>query len=185
MIDRSPQLLVLLIAVLTLLGFVAGYCVASIRVRVAAREAIKSAEDALKEDNDALIRRESVLQAHLQLQTKRSNRLESQLTAFKAQRSRPPCDSDDSSDATSEQESPGKKLAVEDLPTLSRRVGSAASSVPEYSALQEYARAKPLRPLSSELEIPVLAESELPDASEKWQADSSDGHSSDRAGRRG
>ena len=225
MIDQSHQLPILLVVALTVLSFVIGYCVASIRGRGAARTAIESTEAQMmvgagnmsKSDAKAsstevvsavdqsaedgrpakpatsqsqveMSERERLLHAHMQLQARRIQRLDAQITEFKRLYSK----SQDGIQVNlvepeiHERANLGRKLNLEDLPILSRRVGDAANNMPENPAAQESVRRKPLRPISKELEIPVLAESELPETSEGWQADVTTGSdTNDRAGRRG
>lgn len=204
MIAESPRFLLMCLAATTVLGAVMGYCVALLRAKSRAREAINSVRIELGNKSDEAetqldsvrqnivelqgalsrqheranksVQREESLELHSQLQAKRITTLDVQLANYKSNKS------NESELAGITQESRSK---VDGLPILSKRIDAAEMAEPTSphplggtrnqvprawgqagASLNHWQgeRGRLNTPLSRELYIPALSESELPDS---------------------
>lgn len=202
MIVNSPGILVLLLAALTMLGCVIGYCVSQITVKQSARRAIESARKAMREerngsdsaadkgrgttnashgageilDDEESVERERALaeksegqerliqKLEKQVETleERHQRLQGQFTSYRANRSREVAAALHSSVSQSD---------TDDLPTLSRKVDPVTGMVAESSHNDGNPLRNTLKQPLTELDIPTLAESELPELEDDLEFD--------------
>lgn len=208
MIAEFPVMLVVLLGVLTVLGGIMGYCVAQIRVKRLAHQAIDEARrefqqeqpgaqpdlqtarnkiDSLRSsaqrasaEKKSVVGRENALQRRAQQQARRIKALEAQLATLDMQKAKVQQDfANYKINKVREMElaraASGSPADTDDLPTLSRRVepalvrrASVGVSVPNISRSATElpcCRGDELKnALSPDMDIPSLAESELPDS---------------------
>lgn len=206
MIAEFPAMLVVLLGVLTFLGGIMGYCVAQIRVKRLAHQAIDKARrefqqlqpgaqpdlqtarnkiDSLRAsakhasaEQRSVGGRENALQRRAQQQAQRIKALEAQLAKLDLQKAKVQQDfANYKINKVREMElaraASESSADTDDLPTLSRRVepasgrrASAGVSVPNSSrsATQLPCRRGDENALRPDMDIPTLAESELPDS---------------------
>lgn len=226
MIAESPNTLVLLLVALTLLGAVMGYCVAMIiakrqaskaieasrlelvQDRLAAKSELQTAKHSLSglrssvrgesDDNSSMSKREKSLESQSQIQAKRIENLEAELStlegkqlslrrnfaSYKASKSR---------ELEQLRRAAGPLADTANLPTLSRKVDHQSSSLRVDQSLSMSERVALGSPFgnretrsyssSREIDIPALAESELEGSDDVLDLDVSGAPSSGARGR--
>ncbi|MFK8083278.1 MAG: hypothetical protein AB8B97_23620 [Granulosicoccus sp.] len=235
MIAESPRTLLILLAVLTWLGGVMGYCIALVFAKRAARKAIEAArlesgpeklaaepdlqaarsglaklrsvddgneaqthDEVEHHDNVLSIQRNKAQEAHSRLQSERIRSLESQLATLKDKQHRLKSDfASYKSEKLRELElakgSVGQWAGSAKLPTLSRKVDSQAArdrtrqsiglGVHDDVGTLDHGVDILDKLLSSEIDIPALAESELPDSTDPLNLDMSEAPGNGARGR--
>ena len=215
MIADFPTMLLVLLAVLTMLGAIMGYCVAFLRAKRLAHDAIdetrrklnleqlatqsdlqasRSKIDTLRTSaqqspvqKKSAVEREKALQQLSQQQAKRIKTLESQVTLLEARQAKLQRDFANYKTNNARELEPargpsGAFSETENLPTLSRRVWSppalhakmGVSQSPSVRSAVELPwrkRDELSNPLTPELDIPSIAESELPELADELEFD--------------
>lgn len=217
MIAESPRILLMFLLATTLLGAIMGFCIALLRAKTRAREAIASARvelskeadetklnlEAARENIESLrseislhqeradksLQREEAIELHSQLQAQRISTLEAQLASYEDQQIRLQRDfasykSNKSRELELARNNSDSLSMSDSLPILSKRIDDeAAEEMATGNAMGESQRqnashgkkSRPAgnrisdgdrlsKPLSRELDIPSLSESELPDS---------------------
>ncbi|MFK8079148.1 MAG: hypothetical protein AB8B97_02590 [Granulosicoccus sp.] len=228
MIAELPSNLLILLAVITLLGAVMGFCVASILTKRKARIAIESllseraqghhlaaepdlqaargelarlgaqSDSVVPGISEARARRERALEAHSRQQAERIQGLETELTLLEEKqlhlrREFASYKSNKRRELELAKNSNGQRDVIPPLPTLSRKIDSGFGLLRTSSSFYEPGRGDSGsfvdqddvlgHPLSGEIEIPALAESELPDSVDELDLDVSSKPGSGARGR--
>lgn len=228
MIADFPTMLLILLAVLTVLGAIVGYCAALIRTKRTARTVIEEARLELKREQrsartdlesarnkigslraseqqgpnakKAATERERALQRYSQQQTQQIKTLEAKLASLETKQGKLRQEfanyrTKKARELELAHAAPGSLAETDKLPTLSRRVEPAsgmqanAGVSPPYMAsavgeLPWRKRDELNKMLTPDLDIPTLAESELPDLVDELEFDLS-GAEDSGAGSRG
>lgn len=225
MIVDKPQALLLFLLATTLLGVVIGYCIALIRAKRRAYSVIDSfrtrltegkaavegelkhahnqmhgLEKSIDEANaraNATLKREEALEVHSQLQARRIQTLESQLSSYEDQQIRLQRDfasykSNKSRELELARVKPDTWSQTDQLPVLNKRIDDlepdsvqsqdrSQNDSDDSKAAAEGRRSRAARergglsiPLSRELDIPSLSESELPDSVDELEFEMTD-----------
>ena len=216
MITETPQNLAIGLVIVTLLGAIMGYVVASIRAAKCSRSELKkmqaemsraradsevellalssergefqNSQNVANDRANSALKKEESLELHAQFLSQRIQSLESQVSAYEEQQIRLQRDfatykSNKARELELARIKPESWSQAGHLPVLNKRIPQddpqispsfSRSQAPVPSSLRARTHTKLSLPLSQELDIPSLAESELPDSVEELEFELAD-----------